>query len=191
MPLVRVDARTAAEVCGRVYLDKEALRLLEPSLDPRQFIQALVDKKQYLAAIDFIAHALSARDAIWWGCLCLQHLSGGKLEGWDKAACRAAVRWVYQPNEANRAAARQPADALGPGCPAGGLAAAVYQTGPSLPPPDGPPIQPGPFAPARAVAIAVKVASTKGEPEKILITQASFIDLGIAIAEGQFRPRKD
>jgi hypothetical protein len=188
LPLVKVNAATAAEICARVYLDKEALQLLRPAMNPREFVEALVEKKQYLAGMDFIAHALPPREAIWWGCLCLQQTCGDKLEPWERAAARAAVQWVLQPNEANRAAAKRPADVLGLVSPAGALAAAANQTGGSVAPPNVPPVPPSPFAPARAVAIAVKVASTKGDPDKIQATERSFIELGIAVAEGRFPP---
>jgi hypothetical protein len=188
LPLVKVSAATAAEICARVYLDKEALQGLLPDMNPRQFVEALVEKKQYLAGIDFMAHALPPRESIWWGCLCMQQTCGDKLEPWERVASKAAVRWVLQPDEANRAAAKRPADLLGLGSPAGALAAAANQTGGSLAPPNVPPVPPSPFAPARAVAIAVRVASTKGDPARIQATQRSFIELGIAIAEGRFPP---
>jgi hypothetical protein len=187
--LVNITAATASEICARLYLDKAALGVLRPGMSPREFVEALVEQKQYLAAIDFIAHALPARAAIWWGCLSLQRTMGDKLEPWERRALRLTVQWVFLPDEANRAATRQPADVLGPASPAGALAAAANQTGGSLGPPDGPVIPPSPFAPARAVAIAIKLASSKCPPPEIQGTQRSLIDLGIAIAEGQFAPK--
>jgi hypothetical protein len=157
-------------------------------MGPREFVDALVEKKQYLPAIDFLAHALPARGAIWWGCLCLQRTCGDKLEPWERRAFRITVQWVLQPDEANRAAAKQPAEVLGPASAAGNLAAAANQTGGSVGPPQGPPIPPSPFAPARAVAIAIKMASTKCEATEIEGTQRSLIGLGMAIAEGRFAP---
>jgi hypothetical protein len=38
--------------------------------------------------IDFIAHALPAREAVWWGCLCLQHACGSNLSPADKAPAK-------------------------------------------------------------------------------------------------------
>jgi hypothetical protein len=181
-------ATTASEVCARLYLEKAALALLRPEMSPREFVDALVDKKKHLAAIDFIAHALPVREAIWWGCLCLQRTCGDKLEPWERRAFRITVQWVLQPDEANREAAKQPAEVLGPSSAAGNLAAAANQTGGSIGPPQGPPIPPSPFAPARGVAIAVKVASTKCPAPEIQPTQRSMIDLGIGIAEGRFAP---
>jgi hypothetical protein len=183
---VRVVAATASEVCARLYLDKAVLALLQPAMSPREFVDALVDNKKYLPAIDFIAHALPAREAIWWGCLSLQRTSGDKLEPWERRGLRLTVQWVLQPSEFNRAATKQPADVLGPASAAGNLAAAASQTGGSVGPPQGPPIPPSPFAPARAVAIAVKVASTKCAPPEIQPTQRALIDLGMGIAEGRF-----
>jgi len=179
-------AASASEVCARLYLDKAVLALLQPAMSPREFVDALVDNKKYLPAIDFIAHALPAREAIWWGCLSLQRTSGDKLEPWERRGLRLTVQWVLQPSEFNRAATKQPADVLGPASAAGNLAAAASQTGGSVGPPQGPPIPPSPFAPARAVAIAVKVASTKCAPPEIQPTQRALIDLGMGIAEGRF-----
>jgi len=99
---------------------------------------------------------------------------------------RLTVLWVLQPNEFNRAATKQPAEVLGPASAAGNLATAASQTGGSVGPPQGPPIPPSPFAPARAVAIAIKLASTKCPPPEIQPTQRSLIDLGMGIAEGRF-----
>jgi len=186
LPLVKVNASTAAEVCARVYLDKNALQALRPGMNPREYVDALLDKKQYLAAIDFVAHALPARDAVWWGCLCLQQTCGNKLEAWDRAASKAAVQWVLQPSEANRAAAKRPADVLGLGSAAGALAVAANQTGGSVAPPNMPVTPPSPYAPARAVAISVKLASTKAEPVAIVPMQLAFVELGLGVAEGRF-----
>jgi hypothetical protein len=182
--LINFTAATASEICGRLYLDEAARRLLSPGMSPSEFVDALVEKQQYLAAIDFIAHALPARAAIWWGCLCLQHTCGNKLEPWERRAFRITVQWVLQPNDANRAAAKEPAEVLGPASAAGCLAAAANQTGGSVGPPQGPFIPPSPFAPARAVAIAIKVASTKCNPPEIQGTLRSLIQLAAAARRG-------
>jgi hypothetical protein len=183
-PLVRATAATAAEVCARFNIKKEALALLREGMGPREFVDALVASKQYVTGIDFMAHAMPARDAIWWGCLCLQHACGDSLLPADKAAARAAVQWIMQPSEENRAAALAPAQAAGSASPAGGLAMAVYQTGGNIAPPKAPPAPPPPFASAKAVAGAIKLACTKADPAKLIETQRLFLDLGVRMAEG-------
>jgi hypothetical protein len=185
-PLVRIKAVTAAEVCAHFDLEEEARPLLRQGMGPREFVHALVAHKQYAAGIDFMAHALAAREAVWWGCLCLQHACGAKLAGPDKAAAAAAVEWVLRPTEQNRAAAKAPAETAGPSSPAGALARAANWTGGSLGPPHSAPVPPGPFMPATAVATAVKFAGIKVEPARIADTQRLFVELGMAIAEGRY-----
>src|SRR6516165_6189480 len=115
--LVKIRAATAAEVSAHFDLNVEARQLLRDGLAPREFVDALMANKQYLAGIDFVAHALPAREGIWWGCLCVQHACGDALAASDWAACRAAVQWVLWPSEENRAAAKAPAEAAGLGSP--------------------------------------------------------------------------
>ena len=184
--LIKVKAATAAEVCANFNLKKEAQALLHPKMTPVEFVQSLLAHKQYVAGIDFIAHALPPREAVWWGCLCVQHAMGDKLSPQEKSACAAAVAWALWPVEENRAAARAPAEAAGPTSPASALASAAFQTGGNLAPPKAPPMPPPPFAPAKGVAGAVKLASTKCDPIKIPDTQRLFVELGIGVAEGRF-----
>ena len=111
---VKISAVTASEVCAHINLEKSARRLLDDRMGPSEFVEALVSSRQYLAGIEFMAHALPAREAIWWGCLCLQYACGNELSASEKAACKAAVRWVLQPIERNRAVAKALAEAAGP-----------------------------------------------------------------------------
>lgn len=185
-PLVKIKAATAAEVCANFDLKKEAQAHLQQGLTPRAFLEALLANKQYISGIDFLSHALAPRDAIWWGCLCLQHAMGKELSDQDKTACRAAIRWILSPTEENRAAAKPAADTAGAASPAGGLAGAAALTGGSMAPPKSPPMPPPPFAPAKAVAGAVKLATTKADPTKLIDTQKIYLELGVALAEGRF-----
>jgi hypothetical protein len=98
-PLIKVKATTAAEICARFDLKAEAKPLLRDGMPPRDFIEALVVNKQYVSGIDFVAHALPPREAVWWGCLCLQHACGDSLSAQEKAACRTAVRWIFEPTD--------------------------------------------------------------------------------------------
>jgi hypothetical protein len=183
---VTIRAATAAEICAHFDLKSGARQLMRDGMDLGEFVDALTANKQYLAGIDFVAHALPAREGIWWGCLCVQHACGDALSAPDWAACRAAAKWVLRPTEENRAAAKAPAEVAGLGSPAGALAVAANQTGGNIAPPKAPPMAPGPFAPAKAVAMAVKLAATKGDPVRILDRQRSYFELGIAVAEGRY-----
>lgn len=184
-PFVKVPAATAGEVCTHFQLSPQAGALLADAMAPADFIQTLRDKKLYVPGIDFLAHALPARDAIWWGCLCMQHACGERLAPPEREAAIATVRWVLQPNEENRAAAGPAAQAVGLASPAGSLAMAVHLTGGSMAPPNAPPVPPGPYAPAKPVAAAIKLAGAKGDAARLQDTLRLFLNLGIEVAEGR------
>jgi hypothetical protein len=184
-PFAKIKVSTAAEICARFELKEEVQPLLRDGIAPLEFVDALVADRQYLAGIDFMAYGLPPREAIWWGCLCVQHASGNNLSELKKAACRAALRWVLEPTDENRRAANEPAEKAGQGCPAGALAAASHHTEDPLSLPS-PARQPS-FAPARGVAGAIKLASTKADPSRIVDTHRLFLELGIGVADGCFR----
>jgi uncharacterized protein DUF6931 len=177
---------SAAEICARFDLNRAAHSLLKPDMSVREFAEILIANDQYAGAIDLIAHALSSRHAVWWGCLCLQHSCGQSLTVSEKAACKAAVEWVQEPTEAYRTAAKTPSEMLGSGTPAGALAAAAHTAEERLSSSISPIGDPGSFASARLVAIAVKLAAIKVEAVKISGTQRLFIGLGLALIEGSF-----
>jgi hypothetical protein len=185
-PLVKIKAMTAAEICATFELNRQARQLLRDSMPPHEFLEALMSHKQYVAGIDFMAHALPAREAIWWGCLCMQHACGDNLSAPERAASRATAQWVLQPTEENRAAAKAPAEAAGPASPAGALASATNLTVGNAAPPKASPTAPAPFASAKSVATAVKLASVKGDPAGIVDRQRSYFELGIGVAEGRY-----
>jgi hypothetical protein len=167
-------AKTAAEICTRFELDAQAKPLLRDGIAPPEFVAALVQRGLYAAAIDFVAHGLVPRQAVWWGCLCLQHALGERLQPTDKAAASAAVRWVMQPNEENRALAESASKPADPLSPAAALALAASQTAGQ------------PFVFAKSVARAVKLASIKTEPANIAKRQRSYVELAVEVAHGNF-----
>ena len=184
--LTKVTAARASEVCTHFELEAGVRKYLDNDPSSGEFIDLLLANKHYAAAIGFMAHALAVREAVWWGCLCLRHACGSQLPPADEAACRAAVQWVLDPTDDNRAAAQAPGEKAGLGTPSGGLAMAATWTGGSLAPPSAPKVPPGPFVPAKAVAGAVLLAAVKGDPVKIGDTQRLFVELGVGVAQGRF-----
>jgi hypothetical protein len=116
----------------------------------------------------------------------MQHAFGDNLTPPDRAAAAAAVQWVLQPNEKNRGAAKAPSDAAPRTSVARALASAAYLTGGNIAPPGAPPMAPKPFDAAKAIALAVKLASIACEPVQIARMQRSYVELAIQIAEGRF-----
>lgn len=185
-PLRKVKAASAAEVCARFDLAPEAKPLLDPKAPPREFLDALVSSRQFPTAIRFLAHALPHREAVWWGSLCVKHVSESALPAVETGALKAAVLWVLDPTDGHREAARAPAEAAGMESPCGVLATAVTWTGGTLAPPMPrvPPVVPGPWLPAKAVLGAVLLAATRGKAG-VEETQRLFVELGVGVAEGK------
>ena len=184
--LVKVTVPLAAEICSRFVLKKEARSLLCEGMGPREFMDALLANKQYITGIDFVAHALPLREAVWWGCLCVQHACGSSLSPSERKTCAAAAQWVLEPTKENCAATHAPAQTAEPASTTGRLARAVSQIDGTFVSPNSPPVSPVPFAPAKEVAVAVKLASVKVDPVKNIDTQRLFLELGIGVADGRF-----
>ena len=160
--------QSATEICAGFNVGAQAERLLEDDMSAGKFVDALVEKNKFSDAIDFMAHALPAREGIWWGCLCMRHALGDNLTPPDREAATAAVHWVIDPNEQTQAAARASAAACGTMSIAGALAIAAGEAS----------------APAQSIARAVKIAAIK-DPANISRVQRSYVELAMQIAEGQ------
>jgi hypothetical protein len=181
----KVSARTAAEVCGRYELSKDAQKVLRDGLSPQQFIELLVQAGRFLDAVEFLAHALPQREAVWWACLGVRHAQGAELPSKERAALTAAVDWALEPDEPKRRAAQAAGETADLSTPAGCAAFAVYGSGGSLAPPNLPEVPPEPFMTAKAVSGGLALASVQGDPAAIPGVQRELVELGIAIAEGK------
>src|SRR5271166_6571769 len=109
--LLKVTAKTAAEVCKQVPLSDEGKKLLRDGIAPRAFLDQLLEKKNYPDAAKFLAMALPKREAVWWGCLCARGAHGPNLPMPVSAALQAAEKWVKDPSEENRRATQAAAEA--------------------------------------------------------------------------------
>ncbi len=62
----KVQSKLASEIYSHIDLEKEARALTDPSFTPIQYLQALIDDKQFYSAVIFLAHALPRRESVWW-----------------------------------------------------------------------------------------------------------------------------
>ncbi len=189
----KLRSTKASEVCSHFELPDEAQALLREGLATGLFLELLVSKQEYLAAIDVLAHALPKREAVWWGCLCTRHAAGPDLPAADRAALKAATQWVLDPSEENRRAAEAPGEATEYETPAGCLALAAFGSGGSLTPPNLPPVPPDPSLTGKVVSGSVKLAAATGDPLELPARSHQFVELGMKLAKGQLscpQPKK-
>lgn len=179
--LSRVSAETASEVCERFDAGEEARKLLRPDLTPQRYLDLLEKKQLHPAAIQFLAHALPKREAVWWACVCARASAGAAPAA---RALRAAETWVADPSEGNRRAALPAAMADGVATAAGCAALAAFVSGGSLAPPEAPPVPPAENLTAQTVAGAVVLAASELGKEKAAESLRLFLERGVDVARG-------
>ena len=169
---------TIAEVAE---LGDEAMAMLQPNLDPRAFVERLTAGKLYRDAVQFLAHALPKREAIWWAWVAARRASGNNPPPKIAAALSAVENWISQPSDETRRAARAAGEKAEFRTPAGCVGLAVFLSGGSLAAPGAPEVPPGEFLSAKMVAGAVIVSALGTEPEKGPEKFQSFISQGLEV----------
>ena len=136
----------------RARLSEEARGLLADGMTSRQYLDLLVERQLHADAVQFLAHALPKREAVWWACLCAAEVLGPEPPPAAAAALEAARAWVIDPRDEKRRATFPAAEAAGLGTPAGCAAAAAYFSGGSLAPANLPVVAPAEHLTAHMVA---------------------------------------
>jgi hypothetical protein len=182
-PKLKIKAAAAQEVCALYEVSLEAQRHLAAKMPPLDFVAALTAARLLRDAVDFLAHALPKREAVWWSGLCAREVLPQNAPPKLMAAVQAAEAWVYRPTEENRRKAQQSAKAIAESHPAQWAAMGAFWSGGSMAPPNGPEVKPPEQATARAVAGAIVMAAT-GDPVQADERFARFLNYGIDIANG-------
>jgi hypothetical protein len=147
-------------------LGEEAVALLRPELHPIEYVGLLMEKRLYPDAARFLAHALPKREAVWWAWVTARRAAGPDPPPRIKASLQATEKWIAEPNEEHRRAAMAAAQVADLGSATGCAGLAAFFTGGSLGPPEAPPVPPGEFLTAKAVAGAIVFSACATEPEK-------------------------
>lgn len=182
--LIKIEAKTAAELAGKLELSEAAREALRDGAAPADYLDALMSGGQLPDAVRLLALALPKREAIWWACRCAR-AAGPAPSSAASGALAAAEAWVAEPTEDRRRAAFPAAEAAQFGTPAGCAALAVFLSGGSLAPPEITAVPPAEDLTGKTVAGAVLLASVLTEPERASEKYRVFLADGLAIAEGK------
>ena len=125
------NSRTAL-IFGVAELSEEAAGLLRADSQPLEYLNLLTEKKLFPDAVRFLAHALPKREGVWWAWVCARRAAGEQPPAKIKASLDATERWIAQPNEENRRAAKEAADVAGVGSAAGCSGLGAFFSGGSL-----------------------------------------------------------
>ncbi len=172
---------TTRELCERAKLGEDAKALLKDEHTPRQFLELLIGKELYLDAIRLLAYVLPKREAVGWGCLCVRHSLGTEDASKISETHVAVERWVSNPDEGNRRAAKIAADKEGLESPSASLALAAFFSGGSIAPANLEPVAPADHLTPQFVAGTIIVSALKNQPEKAPEKYRVFLQKGMAL----------
>lgn len=122
---------SVVQAAEQMELAAPARARLEPRMDPLQAVQALLAEGQTQDALKLLARLLPKRYAVAWACQCARDLP---LPLEDKAGASLAEQWVREPDEPQRRAAFEFANAGGYRTIGAWLAASAGWSGGSLAP---------------------------------------------------------
>jgi hypothetical protein len=161
LPLTKISGRTVPEITSKSKPQPEAQALLAPGLTPLGYVLALEENKHALDAVNFIAHGLPEREAVWWACQSARTVAE-KLNSAERAALAAAEAWVRSPSPEKKAAAAAAAaktEFKGPGGWAAQAAGWTQDPAPLKPAPKSADAAPPPVLTPPAVGGAILLAA--------------------------------
>jgi len=136
-------------------LSDEGRTLLRPEMTGVEFFDVLVKARLFPDAVRFMARAMTPKQAVWWGALCVWSTARPQPAPKTEAAVRAAVKWLREPTDENRRAAGTIGTSVGTETPAGIIATAAFLAEGSVAPEGQPEVKADPCMPGTLVAEAV------------------------------------
>lgn len=140
------------QAAEQMELGDPARARLEPGMGPREAVQALLEGGETQDALKLLARLLPKRYAVAWACQCARDVA---LPLEDRAGAALAEQWVREPEEPNRRAAFEFANAGGYRSIGAWLAACAGWSGGSL----APATQQTPVPPAEHLTACAVVAA--------------------------------
>ncbi len=188
--LIKIEVRSAQEVCSyfKLELEEAAQALLQEEISSTQYLLALMDGGHYPDAIQFLAHALPKREAVWWACMCARASLSEETDMPTVLAQKAAEDWVYTPDDEHHLAAMKAAEETEMGSPSSLAAMAAVVSGPSIVSPELAPIPPADNLTGQMVANTALLAAVIPDPAQMEDNYLNFLEKGKEIAQG---PKKD
>jgi hypothetical protein len=182
-PLLRTG-KDLPTICEAAGLDAAGRDVLTQHADPHAFVRALIERGLYGAAVGVLAHALPAREGVYWAWSSAREAAGPSPCGGTQLCLAAAREWICEPSDANRHAAFALALENEFESAASLACAAAFCSGGSLAPDGMPDVPPDPHAAARAIRACVMMAAVIGrDPDSMAERYRRFLAEGMKVAE--------
>jgi hypothetical protein len=180
----KLDTVTVQSILPRLELSAAAAYCVDGCAHPSQAVDRLMQAGLLIEAARVCAHALPARERVWWAARCVRATAAGEIPVADHQACRLGEDWVRHPTDETRRAAMETAQATGFASPEAWVAVAAFWSGDSMAPPDQPKVPPAPHLAGLAVVGAVILASVRTDPDRQPERLRRFIASAQDIATG-------
>jgi hypothetical protein len=180
----KLDTVTLQFILPYLELSKDAEQVLDGCAHPSLAVGRLTQVGLLIEAARICAHALPARERVWWAARCVRATATGEIPAADQQACRLGEDWVRRPTDGTRRAAMDQAQATGFASAEAWVAVAAFWSGDSMAPSDQPKVAPAPHLAGSAVVGAVILASVRHHPDRQPDRLRRFIASAQDIAAG-------
>ena len=181
--LKKIPQTRATDILIRYQQEPAFRQTVTPDMTPVELINQLYDGNQWQDVVVFLCHSLFAREAIWWGYSCVttreKKLPPEQLQTRD-----IVYRWLTDSTEQHRRLAELEVKKAGLDNACGWLAQAVFWSGGSITPLNGPESPAPAYLYSYAVAGAVCLAALLPDGSEGEKRYRQFIKIGINIAAG-------
>ncbi|UUO06643.1 hypothetical protein M4951_25280 [Blastopirellula sp. J2-11] len=176
------EATAPAALCE---LSELAQQLLEREPQAPRFFKALVDSELYDDALQFAAACLAAPDRVWWGLLCIWESLRPVAHPDEELLLENIVAYLRAPQEDLRWRIRAYSRTKGISPPLKMLAQALFHSGESITPANGPQLKPKPQVPVALISTAAKSAATLCRSRGGVDMRPEFLRLAMEVSRGQ------
>jgi hypothetical protein len=168
-----------------LQLDADGIAVLDGCASTIEALDRLEQRALLIEATRLVAHALPAREKVWWACMCSRHTAASGTDPATEASLReAAEEWVRQQTDAQRRVAMDRAQQAGFTSAEAWAAVAAFWSGDSMAPLEAPKVPPEPHFAGLAAAGSVALAAARGNATLHTGRLKRFLISGRDIAQG-------
>ncbi len=175
-------ARNTKEIAQQAILKAPAIDHLPQAQNARHYAELLIQHDLWMPAINYMSHAIPAREGIWWAWFCARKSVLAKATPDEQRALSLAEAWIAQPSEDNRRAAKFCAERIPSGSPPQCVLEAIAFNGELEDPATGKSAPAIPYMSSKFVAAAVVGASYLPDPEHPEVAAIDYLKQAFEVA---------
>ena len=178
----KTQSIASPEIVAIAELSEDANRAFRENSSPAEYLAQLSDAGLFPDAVKYWAHALEGRSCVLWSLSCIRKLRPDPAPP-EQAAIQAIEKWLAEPNDENRRAAKLAAEEADLSTPAGCVAMAVFFSEGSIAPPQREAVPPPPHL-AEKVAAGGILLAVVDDPVNAVERYELCVQLGREVAAG-------